>query len=166
MKKIVPKTNLERWLDGLSLFGIAVMLIYIGFIWSSLPHTIPTHFGLNGEADGFGRKGNIFIHPIVNLGLYILFHVLSRFPELFNYPPHVTEEQKQRLYIHSRTLLGWLQVEIIIFGVYSTWENAQIAMQREVGFSTVSLVIFLIVLFSTMIFYIVRSLRMVEKITP
>ncbi|MGG2093269.1 DUF1648 domain-containing protein [Bacillus sp. S13(2024)] len=166
MKKIVAKTNLERWLDGLSLIGIVGMLVYIGFIWSSLSHTIPTHFGFNGEADGFGGRGNIFIHPIIGLGLYILFHVLIRFPELFNYPPHVTEEQKQRLYIHSRTLLGWLQLEIIIFGVYSTWENAQFAMQREVGFSIVSLVIFLIVLFSTMIFYIVRSLRMVEKITP
>ncbi|MGF9965109.1 DUF1648 domain-containing protein [Bacillus rhizoplanae] len=161
MKKIVPRTNLERWLNGLSLFGIAVMIIYIGFIWPSLPHTIPTHFGINGEVDGFGGKGYIFIHPIVGFGLYILFHILSRFPQLFNYPPHVTEQQKQQLYIHSRTLLGWLQFEIIIFGVYSTWENAQIAMQREVGFSNISFVVFLITLFSTMIFYIVGSLRMV-----
>ncbi|MCP1122791.1 DUF1648 domain-containing protein [Bacillus sp. 3103sda1] len=161
MKKIAQKTNLERWLDGLSLIGIVVMLIYIGFIWPSLPHRIPTHFGLNGEADGFGGKGNIFIHPIVGLGLYVLFHVLSRFPQLFNYPSDVTEEQKQRLYIHSRTLLGWLQLEIITFGVYSTWENAQIAMQREVGFPTISFVIFLIILFSTIIFYIARSLRMI-----
>ncbi|WP_020059873.1 DUF1648 domain-containing protein [Bacillus sp. 123MFChir2] len=163
MKKVAPRTILERWLDGLSLIGLVVMLIYIGFIWSSLPSRIPTHFGWSGEADGFGGKGNIFIHPIVGLGLYILFHVLSRFPHLFNYPPHVTEAQKQQLYIHSRTLLGWLQFEIITFGVYSTWENAQIAMQKEVGFSTISLIVFLVIVFSTMIFYIVRSLRMVEK---
>lgn len=163
MKKIAPRTILERWLDGLSLIGIVVMLIYIGFIWSSLPHRIPTHFGWNGEADGFGGKGNIFIHPIVGVGFYILFHVLSRFPHLFNYPSHATEAQKQQLYLHSRTLLGWLQFEIITFNVYSTWENAQIAMQREVGFSTISVVIFIVILVSTMIFYIVRSLRMIEK---
>ncbi|ENQ3080523.1 DUF1648 domain-containing protein [Bacillus cereus] len=163
MKKIAPRTILERWLDGLSLIGIVVMLIYIGFIWLSLPHRIPTHFGWNGEADGFGGKGNIFIHPIVGLGFYILFHVLSRFPHLFNYPSHATEAQKQQLYLYSRTLLGWLQFEIITFGVYSTWENAQIAMQKEVGFSTISLIIFLVILFSTMIFHIVRSLRMIEK---
>ncbi|PEA54193.1 hypothetical protein CON64_13835 [Bacillus pseudomycoides] len=163
MKKIAPRTILERWLDGLSLIGIVVMLIYIGFIWSSLPNRIPTHFGWNGEADGFGGKGNIFIHPIVGLGFYILFHVLSRFPHLFNYPSHVTEAQKQQLFIYSRTLLGWLQIEIITFGVYSTWENAQIAMQREVEFSTISVVVFLVILVSTMIFYIVRSLRMIEK---
>ncbi|SFJ05978.1 MULTISPECIES: DUF1648 domain-containing protein [unclassified Bacillus (in: firmicutes)] len=163
MKKIAPRTILEKWLDGLSLIGIVLMLIYIGFMWSSLPHVIPTHFGFDGEADGFGGKGNIFIHPTVGLGFYILFHVLSRFPHLFNYPSHVTEEQKQQLYIHSRTLLGWLQFEIITFGVYSAWENVQIAMQREVEYSTISVVIFLGILFSTMIFYIVRSLRMIEK---
>lgn len=159
MKKIAPRTILEKCLDGLSLIGIVVMLIYIGFIWPSLPHEIPTHFEFDGTADGFGGKGNIFIHPIVGLGFYILFHVLSRFPYLFNYPSGVTEKQKQQLYIHSRTLLGWLQFEIIIFGVYSTWENAQIAMQREVEYSTISVVVFLVILFSTMIFYIVRSLR-------
>ena len=165
MKKIASRTIFERWLDGLSLIGIVVMLIYISFIWSSLPHEIPTHFEFDGDADGFGWKGNIFIHPIVGLGFYILFHVLSRFPYLFNYPPHVTEGQKQQLYIHSRTLLGWLQFEIIIFGVYSTWENVQIAMQRKVEYSTISVVIFLVIVFSTMIFYIVRSLRETLKIT-
>lgn len=163
MKRIAPRTILERWLDGLSLIWIVVMLIYIGSIWSSLPKRIPTHFGLNGEADGFGGKGDIFIHPVVGLGFYVLFHVLSRFPHLFNYPAHVTEAQKQQLYIHSRTLLGWLQFEIITYGVYSTWENAQIAMHGEVEYSTISVIIFLVIVFSTMIFYIVRSLRMIEK---
>lgn len=54
-------------------FGLAVAL------YARLPETIPTHWNLHGQADGFSRKPWApFELPLVMTGLYLLFLVLPR----------------------------------------------------------------------------------------
>ncbi|MDM5187439.1 DUF1648 domain-containing protein [Bacillus sp. DX4.1] len=159
MKEHMRKTRLEKWLDCFSILGIVAMIVYILMYWTSLPHTIPTHFGLNGEADGFGEKGNMFIHPILGLGLYIFFNILSRFPNIFNYPANTTEETKPLLFVNSRKMLGWMNLQIILFSVYNTWENTQAAINGKTSMSMFPLIIFIVVLLGTMVFYIVKGMR-------
>ncbi|WP_260632373.1 DUF1648 domain-containing protein [Bacillus bingmayongensis] len=159
MKTYMRKTKLERWLDVFSILSIVMMIVYIFMNWTTLPHTIPTHFNASGEADGFGGKWRIFIHLIVGLGLYIFFNILSRFPNLFNYPVNTTEENKPLIFVNSRKLLSWMNLQIIMFCIYNTWENAQAAITGKTSISMLPLLIFIFVLFGTMAFYIVRGMR-------
>lgn len=50
--------------------GIVALLVAMWAIiireYSSLPETIGIHFGLNGEADGFGSKGFVFLMPALS----------------------------------------------------------------------------------------------------
>ncbi|HEK9099726.1 DUF1648 domain-containing protein [Bacillus pfraonensis] len=159
MKEYRKKTKLEKWLDASSLFGIGVMIIYISIIWETLPHTIPTHFNGMGEVDGFGRKWSMFIHPTLGLGLYIFFNIFSRFPNLFNYPANTTKESKPLLFVNSRKMLSWMNVQIIMLCVYNTWENVQVAITEKTSISMLPFIIFMFVLFSTMALYIVKGMR-------
>ena len=54
---------------------IAVPFIYLSTFYASLPATIPTHFNIKGEADGFGSKDMAFFAPIF-LGVISLFTYL------------------------------------------------------------------------------------------
>jgi uncharacterized membrane protein len=64
----------------LILLIIAVPFIYVAIIYPNLPQTIPIHFGLDGKADGFGNKRNIWMSTsvlaAVSLGIYLLMNFL------------------------------------------------------------------------------------------
>lgn len=67
MKKINKKT--------LVLTSVIILLpVMIGiFLWSKLPETIPTHFGLDGTPDGWSSKAfAVFGIPFLMLGLHLL----------------------------------------------------------------------------------------------
>ena len=55
---------------------IAIPLGYAFYLYPSLPNTIPTHFNLEGKADGWGSKDSIFLLPsilgFVSLMSYLL----------------------------------------------------------------------------------------------
>ncbi len=55
---------------------IAVPFIYLSTFYASLPATIPTHFNIKGEADGFGSKDMAFFGPVF-IGIVSLFTYLS-----------------------------------------------------------------------------------------
>ncbi|MHC5741499.1 MAG: DUF1648 domain-containing protein [Nostoc sp.] len=60
------------------LFGIAI------HAWSTLPDTIPVHFGFDGQANGWGSKKVLWLLPIVGLAIYGLLTFISRYPKHIN----------------------------------------------------------------------------------
>jgi uncharacterized membrane protein len=61
MKKSTPNLLL-------ALVLLAIPFGYAAYLYPSLPHTIPTHFNIKGEADGFGEKSSIFLGPSILSG--------------------------------------------------------------------------------------------------
>lgn len=64
-------------------FSILVLLlipyVYLATIWSSLPETVPTHFGISGEADDWHHKTFLLYMPgAILIGIYLLFLVLPK----------------------------------------------------------------------------------------
>ncbi|MER2000695.1 MAG: DUF1648 domain-containing protein, partial [Lysinibacillus sp.] len=48
------------------LSGVLLIIIY----WSKLPDTVPIHFNIKGEADGWGSKYTLIILPFIAGGFY------------------------------------------------------------------------------------------------
>jgi uncharacterized membrane protein len=46
-----------------ALLFIALPIAYAAYLYPHLPNTIPTHFNIRGEADGFGGRDSIFLGP-------------------------------------------------------------------------------------------------------
>lgn len=78
------------------IFIILLPLLYAGSMYSSLPDTIPIHFNLSGEADGYGNKNSIWMITLlmaaVSAGVYLLLKNLHRFD------PKKTAGQSPELY--------------------------------------------------------------------
>lgn len=72
------KTTLKNEL--LNVIIVLFPIVYLGFIWNRLPESVPLHWNLQGEADRFGDKAEIWIVPILlPLLTYIIFLFIPRF---------------------------------------------------------------------------------------
>lgn len=93
-------------------------LVYTGIIYSSLPDTIPTHFGLNGQPDRFGDKSNIWfitlLLTVVSAGVYLLLKNLPRID------PKKTAGQSPELYHKIAISIVVFLCAVTIVIVYAT----------------------------------------------
>jgi uncharacterized membrane protein len=73
------KPNLLPW-QLLTLVALVVPSLYLFYAWPALPAQIPTHFGLNGQANDYTSRGHIWLLTLaLPLGIFLLFSILPRF---------------------------------------------------------------------------------------
>jgi uncharacterized membrane protein len=89
MKKSTPNLLL-------ALVILAIPFGYAAYIYPSLPQTIPTHFNIKGEADGFGERSAIFLGPgiLSGVGLFT-FLLLSN---LKNFDPKKFKSEDEGMF--------------------------------------------------------------------
>ena len=106
---------MKRILKELLLIVIAVLpIIYLSQIWDSLPQTIPTHYGLDGQADKFGDKGMLlWFVPTVMLLAYLLFLLAPAID------PKKRLSHASRSFVTLRFLFG-LMISVIIGSYLAT----------------------------------------------
>lgn len=107
--------RIAAWVPVLAA-GILLLVRYPG-----LPETVPTHFGVGGQPDGWGPKWSIFVVFGMLTVLMVGISVLSRFPRVFNYSVAVTDENAQRVYRAGERLMVWLlgAMGVIVLGLTS-----------------------------------------------
>ena len=115
MKKIDRKLLLVTSLMILLPMVIGLML------WNKLPDTLPTHFGFDGQADGFSSKFEAVVGmPFVMLALQIFaVFVTSRDPKAGNVTPKI----QKLVYWIIPTILCIVQV--MVYGGALGWIHGQ-----------------------------------------
>jgi uncharacterized membrane protein len=59
------------------LLVVLIPFVYLAYIWSSLPNTVPLHWNYKGEIDDWGNKSSLIFITFLLSGLtYILFTVI------------------------------------------------------------------------------------------
>ncbi|MBD2769904.1 SdpI family protein [Hymenobacter sp. BT664] len=98
------KKNLLPW----QLLTVAALVVPSGYllsVWSRLPPQIPTHFGLNGQANGYTNRDHIWLLTLgLPLGVALLFTILPRFDPKQRLDGNSVNFQKLRLAVVA--LLG------------------------------------------------------------
>ena len=105
---MMKKINLKL----LFLTSILTLLpILIGVIlWQNLPASLPSHFGLDGQADGFSSKLEVvFLIPLVMLGLHFFAVVVT---SLDPKASHVSPKMKTLVYWLVPFISGLVQLSI------------------------------------------------------
>ncbi|MBK9293307.1 MAG: DUF1648 domain-containing protein [Oligoflexia bacterium] len=125
--------------------------------WPSLPEKVPMHFDFSGNPDAWGSKEWIFVIPAAGLLLYSLLSIISRFPQKFNYPVEVTNENRGRQYQLSLLLLSIVKLEILFGFTYITWKQIQVALEKSSGLDSLHLLTFLTILFGTIVWYLRKA---------
>ena len=66
-------------LDGAALVVWLLPAVYLFFIYSSLPQTVPMHYGLNGKVNRYGDKSELLTLQWIMLGVPVLVYLLLKF---------------------------------------------------------------------------------------
>jgi uncharacterized membrane protein len=143
---------MRKNLEAISL-GALVLLLWI--TWRALygparlPDRIPTHFDFAGHANGWGSPGMLWLFPVVAVGIYLLITVIVRFPDTFNYPVPVTDENRPRLEALALNMTSWIKAEILCLFAWIQWMIVTAARQGHNSLSPVLIVVFTAVILAT-----------------
>lgn len=78
--------KVNKFLDIIGLILVLALVIMTFIYWRKAPDIIPTHYNFKGEIDAYGSKNTVFILLPIVLITYIGIAVLSKFPQVYNYP--------------------------------------------------------------------------------
>ncbi|WP_029268201.1 DUF1648 domain-containing protein [Virgibacillus alimentarius] len=155
----IKQTPIEKILNIIAFVIFLGSILYILFEWSSMPNEVPGHYNAIGEVDRWGRKGELWIVPFVGLVLWVGLSILEKFPHIHNYS-NLTEDNAEQQYKNSRLMLNFLKNEILLIFAYINWKDIQVAKGQAESLGIWFLPIFLIIIFGTLIFFVLRSLRL------
>lgn len=105
------------------------------------------------------QRGHFFL-PITGAILWMGLAILEKFPHLYNYMVVLTEENIERQYKNASTMINVVKNEILLYIAYCSWKDVNITYGRDVVLETWDLPIFLLILFGSIGFFIIRSFRL------
>lgn len=151
-------TPLELILNGVTLVLFIGSMVYLLFVWQSLPSEVPAHYNALGEVDRWGSKWEMLILPIIATVLWIGMTILEKYPHVYNYI-NLTEDNVRNQYLNVRLMVNVLKNIITLVFVYLNWKDVQVALDNEHGLSVWFMPIFLTLLFVPIVYFIIRSVR-------
>lgn len=156
----LPKSRAETILDVISLIVIACTIAYVAYEWRNLPERIPMHFNGKGEIDGWGNKMSLIALPIIGIIVYTGLTLLSKVPHVYNYPTSITPQNAGAQYQNARLFITILKALIVILFAFIEWSIIQSAKLGNADLNWWVFGFILLTLFGTIIFFIVRSIRL------
>lgn len=157
MKK-VPFSKFQNGIEGVSLFLLGYQGFYLMMGWDSIPNKIPTHFNAAGIPDSWGGKGTLLTLLGICLLIYLLITVVLFFPKMWNVPVTITAANEQFVYGNMSRMLSTIKLSIT--GCF-TYINIRSAQGGSLG--AWFMIIFLLAMFGSMAYYILRTVRGAKK---
>ncbi len=150
-------TKFQIALETIGLLLLVGMIFFIYTQWNQIPQQVPMHYNSVGEIDRWGSKYEILFLPAISILLYVFITAVSFFPQIWNVPVQITDENKEVVYLSTKDLLISVKVEMLTLFFYINYHTAT-AQPLSIAFSPV----FIIIIFGTLIFFIVRTIRLGE----
>lgn len=148
----IPLSSRELYLEIASIVGVVSSIAILAVAWKSIPQITPSHFDFFGKPDAMGSKSGLLVMPCLTVFLYLLVTLLSRFPNTWNFPVNVTEENAERLYRVGRELIVWLKSMIIWFLTLAEWSMVRVSTGSATGLglsASIGTGVFLVIIMTT-----------------
>ncbi len=153
----LSKTTIEpdfydKIVGGVGLVGLLILIGLPVIHYSTLPDTIPVHFGLSGKPDGFGSKALIWTLPIIGALIFIWMTRLARQPKP-NIPAKVTEENAAHVQRIAAKTIRLLATGIVLIFSLITHLTIQTALGKSHGLEPWFIPAFIILIFGPLAYY-------------
>ncbi|WP_339252746.1 DUF1648 domain-containing protein [Sporosarcina sp. FSL W8-0480] len=154
----IPKTTVQWAFDIFTIIVFVAGMIYLISIWNQLPDQVPAHYNAAGEVDRWGSKWELVILPIIAVLMAIFLTFLEKHPEWHNYM-NLNENNIEFQYRNSVIFLNVMKNECVLLFVYISFNIAQVALGKAESIGNLFLPVFLVIMFGTMAFFIIRSIK-------
>lgn len=149
--------RLDYMMEIAGWFLLAAALFITIYFYPKLPDIVPSHFNAAGEADGWSGKGTIWISPAIAFVLFMGIRILTNYPHHLNYISPITEENAEYQYRLATRLLRSINLVIAGLFFYIQWSIVNTALGKWEGSGKWFLPMFIMLIGSITIFYIVKS---------
>jgi hypothetical protein len=101
----------------------------------------------------------------MNVFLYTLFTIITRYPYIYNYPTTVTEENAPVLYGLARSMMRWMKTISVWMTALLAWEFIAVLPYNpgQSGTSLAILFIFLVVITIVVGYYVIKIFKVSLK---
>lgn len=127
----LEKRTLDWVLEILNGITLAFLLIYPLIYFSEIPDTIPNHFNLQGEPDGYGSKYGIWTLSGMGVFLYLLLGLFRRIPHVLNIPVEITPENAELQYRLVTRMLSLLSLLILLISSILVYKQIQAGFENS-----------------------------------
>jgi len=155
----MPLSQRDVQIEIFAAVGVLACLYMAAHYLPLLPDTIPTHFGASGRPDGGGPKSTVWFIPVLNIALYALLTVVTKFPHISNYPVTVTEGNAPRLYRLYSSLMRWTKLWIVWMFTLIERSTIDVAMGKSSGLNPIIFFAMLAVILGTSVYFTVAMYR-------
>ncbi|WP_329905193.1 DUF1648 domain-containing protein [Porphyromonas pogonae] len=98
--------------NALATITVIVTLFFFIAFYEKIPSLIPTHYGFNGEVDSWGSKNTLWYFVIGNIVINIFLGVLTKYPQVYNYPFKVTDKNREKVYASGSLFVAVLRLVV------------------------------------------------------
>lgn len=153
----IPLQPADKILEVIGYMFLAMFWIFVSYAYSVMPETIPTHFNLAGEADGFGEKETIFLMPIIGTLLFLVLSVVQQRPHTFNYITEITPENAEKQYTIAVRMMRFLKVALIVVFIFIEFFTYKTAMGNGEGLGVWILPITMVITLGPLFYFLIKS---------
>jgi hypothetical protein len=135
------------WLEIFPLALVVFALLYTNAWYDALPSTVPTHFGADGQPDGWSSKSfvSVYLLPLTNLFIYLMMVFINLFliirPDDPRRVVNLMEKEKDALgperleAIRTFTARGLWLINTLTIGclAYLTYGSINVGLGRQEG---------------------------------
>ncbi len=156
IKVHITLERIDRWVNLLAFVAMTILIAMPLYWYDKLPDTIPIHFNMSGQADGFGSKGSIWILPLVGFILYVGLSVLVRYPHHFNYAAQIKSQNAKQQYRSATGLIRFLNLLITAVFAYLSISTVYTAMGNQEGLGSAFIWVFYSIVFVTLGYFMTK----------
>ncbi len=121
----------DRRLIGYAFFLNLFHVSVIASLWANLPHSLPDHFGFNGNPDHWSSKHSLIIFPVVNTFLCLLCFSVWNKTTYFRLPYPLTEANRSVQEALAKALMGKTVIWICLLFISITWMSISHGLQMN-----------------------------------
>lgn len=125
-RRKAPITKADRLLELLGLVMAVVMLVLTGVFYAQAPDTVPSHFNVMGQADGWSGKEVYWFMAIVFLLIMVVSATAAYNRKLVNLPIRL----KEAVFYRQIGLIGRM-CRIMTLGMGMIWLTVLLSISSE-----------------------------------
>ena len=111
-------TQKQRMIEGLTVFTLIAISIYVAVMWEKIPQEVATSFGITGKISGMGAKTSILWKLAISYGIYVVFTMIFLNPSLWGIGDIKNKKKQQQAFLLAGDLFVFLKLVLVSIMAY------------------------------------------------
>lgn len=111
-------TQKQRMIEGLTIFTLMAISIYVAVMWGKIPQEVATSFGITGKVGGMGSKASILWKLAISYGIYLVFTMIYLNPSLWGIGNIKNKKKQEQAFLLAGDLFVFLKLILVSIMAY------------------------------------------------